>query len=244
MVYKNFIRIGVLTMLHTTDFSDIFSSDYSSKASFKKGDIIHSFKDYEKKPPQIGVILEGTAVLEGPTNEGRWMINALISEKAIFGTESLLETKTAPELTEYRVRALENGRTLFIDREFFLNYLYANPHIFHLVLDDVIVRYLFTAKNYKNINQSPIIKVTRIFVEIIELLNLHQTEGEITLPSYITQTFLADYCRSSRARITESLEELLINGLLVSKKPITISSHEKLLDQIDSFQTGNGLLTK
>ncbi|EAK9416866.1 Crp/Fnr family transcriptional regulator, partial [Listeria monocytogenes] len=28
-------------MLHTIDFSDIFSSDYSSKISFKKGEIIH-----------------------------------------------------------------------------------------------------------------------------------------------------------------------------------------------------------
>ncbi|EAF5705242.1 Crp/Fnr family transcriptional regulator, partial [Listeria monocytogenes] len=26
-------------MLHTIDFSDIFSSDYSSKISFKKGEI-------------------------------------------------------------------------------------------------------------------------------------------------------------------------------------------------------------
>ncbi|MCD2223138.1 Crp/Fnr family transcriptional regulator [Listeria cossartiae] len=231
-------------MLSTIDFSDIFSNDYSSKVSFKKGDIIHAFRAYEDKPPQMGVLLKGTAVLEGPTSEGRWMINALIAQKAIFGMESLLETKTAPELTEYRVRALENGTALFIDREFFLNYLYANPQFFHLVLDDVIVRYLFTAKNYKNINQSPIVKVTRIFVEIIELLNLHQSEGPIRLPSYINQTFLADYCRSSRARITEALEELRESGLLLSKRPITISSHENLLDQVDSFQTGNGLLTK
>ncbi|EAE9181772.1 Crp/Fnr family transcriptional regulator, partial [Listeria monocytogenes] len=54
-------------MLHTIDFSDIFSSDYSSKISFKKGEIIHSYRDYEEKAPQIGAILEGTAVLEGPT---------------------------------------------------------------------------------------------------------------------------------------------------------------------------------
>ncbi|EAD4623322.1 TPA_asm: helix-turn-helix domain-containing protein, partial [Listeria monocytogenes] len=193
---------------------------------------------------QIGAILEGTAVLEGPTNEGRWMINALIGQHSLFGMESLLETKTAPELTEYRVRALENGTVLFIDREFLLNYLYANPQFFHLILDEVIVRYLFTSKNYKNINQAPIVKVTRILVEIIELLHLHQTEGAIELPVYVTQTFLADYCRSSRARVTEVLEELRESGLLLSKKPITISSHENLLNQIDSFQTGNGLLTR
>ncbi|EEO9576089.1 Crp/Fnr family transcriptional regulator, partial [Listeria monocytogenes] len=199
---------------------------------------------YEEKTPQIGAILEGTAVLEGPTNEGRWMINALIGQHSLFGMESLLETKTAPELTEYRVRALENGTVLFIDREFLLNYLYANPQFFHLILDEVIVRYLFTSKNYKNINQAPIVKVTRILVEIIELLHLHQTEGAIELPVYVTQTFLADYCRSSRARVTEVLEELRESGLLLSKKPITISSHENLLNQIDSFQTGNGLLTR
>ncbi|MCV76598.1 Crp/Fnr family transcriptional regulator, partial [Listeria monocytogenes] len=210
----------------------------------KKGEIIHSYRDYEEKTPQIGAILEGTAVLEGPTNEGRWMINALIGQHSLFGMESLLETKTAPELTEYRVRALENGTVLFIDREFLLNYLYANPQFFHLILDEVIVRYLFTSKNYKNINQAPIVKVTRILVEIIELLHLHQTEGAIELPVYITQTFLADYCRSSRARVTEVLEELRESGLLLSKKPITISSHENLLNQIDSFQTGNGLLTR
>ncbi|EAG4187353.1 Crp/Fnr family transcriptional regulator, partial [Listeria monocytogenes] len=211
---------------------------------FKKGEIIHSYRDYEEKTPQIGAILEGTAVLEGPTNEGRWMINALIGQHSLFGMESLLETKTAPELTEYRVRALENGTVLFIDREFLLNYLYANPQFFHLILDEVIVRYLFTSKNYKNINQAPIVKVTRILVEIIELLHLHQTEGAIELPVYVTQTFLADYCRSSRARVTEVLEELRESGLLLSKKPITISSHENLLNQIDSFQTGNGLLTR
>ncbi|HAC1286006.1 TPA_asm: helix-turn-helix domain-containing protein, partial [Listeria monocytogenes] len=127
---------------------------------------------------------------------------------------------------------------------FLLNYLYANPQFFHLILDEVIVRYLFTSKNYKNINQAPIVKVTRILVEIIELLHLHQTEGAIELPVYVTQTFLADYCRSSRARVTEVLEELRESGLLLSKKPITISSHENLLNQIDSFQTGNGLLTR
>ncbi|WP_322963223.1 Crp/Fnr family transcriptional regulator [Listeria monocytogenes] len=231
-------------MFHTIDFSDIFSSDYSNKISFKKGEIIHSYRDYEEKTPQIGAILEGTAVLEGPTNEGRWMINALIGQHSLFGMESLLETKTAPELTEYRVRALENGTVLFIDREFLLNYLYANPQFFHLILDEVIVRYLFTSKNYKNINQAPIVKVTRILVEIIELLHLHQTEGAIELPVYVTQTFSADYCRSSRARVTEVLEELRESGLLLSKKPITISSHENLLNQIDSFQTGNGLLTR
>ncbi|EDJ9966644.1 Crp/Fnr family transcriptional regulator [Listeria monocytogenes] len=231
-------------MFHTIDFSDIFSSDYSNKISFKKGEIIHSYRDYEEKTPQIGAILEGTAVLEGPTNEGRWMINALIGQHSLFGMESLLETKTAPELTEYRVRALENGTVLFIDREFLLNYLYANLQFFHLILDEVIVRYLFTSKNYKNINQAPIVKVTRILVEIIELLHLHQTEGAIELPVYVTQTFLADYCRSSRARVTEVLEELRESGLLLSKKPITISSHENLLNQIDSFQTGNGLLTR
>ncbi|CUK29982.1 Crp/Fnr family transcriptional regulator [Listeria monocytogenes] len=231
-------------MFHTIDFSDIFSSDYSNKISFKKGEIIHSYRDYEEKTPQIGAILEGTAVLEGPTNEGRWMINALIGQHSLFGMESLLETKTAPELTEYRVRALENGTVLFIDLEFLLNYLYANPQFFHLILDEVIVRYLFTSKNYKNINQAPIVKVTRILVEIIELLHLHQTEGAIELPVYVTQTFLADYCRSSRARVTEVLEELRESGLLLSKKPITISSHENLLNQIDSFQTGNGLLTR
>ncbi|EAF6289709.1 Crp/Fnr family transcriptional regulator [Listeria monocytogenes] len=231
-------------MFHPIDFSDIFSSDYSNKISFKKGEIIHSYRDYEEKTPQIGAILEGTAVLEGPTNEGRWMINALIGQHSLFGMESLLETKTAPELTEYRVRALENGTVLFIDREFLLNYLYANPQFFHLILDEVIVRYLFTSKNYKNINQAPIVKVTRILVEIIELLHLHQTEGAIELPVYVTQTFLADYCRSSRARVTEVLEELRESGLLLSKKPITISSHENLLNQIDSFQTGNGLLTR
>lgn len=231
-------------MFHTIDFSDIFSSDYSNKISFKKGEIIHSYRDYEEKTPQIGAILEGTAVLEGPTNEGRWMINALIGQHSLFGMESLLETKTAPELTEYRVRALENGTVLFIDREFLLNYLYANPQFFHLILDEVIVRYLFTSKNYKNINQAPIVKVTRILVEIIELLHLHQTEGAIELPVYVTQTFLADYCRSSRARVTEVLEELRESGLLLSKKPITISSHENLLNQIDRFQTGNGLLTR
>ncbi|HDU1025841.1 TPA: Crp/Fnr family transcriptional regulator [Listeria monocytogenes] len=231
-------------MFHTIDFSDIFSSDYSNKISFKKGEIIHSYRDYEEKTPQIGAILEGTAVLEGPTNEGRWMINALIGQHSLFGMESLLETKTASELTEYRVRALENGTVLFIDREFLLNYLYANPQFFHLILDEVIVRYLFTSKNYKNINQAPIVKVTRILVEIIELLHLHQTEGAIELPVYVTQTFLADYCRSSRARVTEVLEELRESGLLLSKKPITISSHENLLNQIDSFQTGNGLLTR
>lgn len=205
-------------MFHTIDFSDIFSSDYSNKISFKKGEIIHSYRDYEEKTPQIGAILEGTAVLEGPTNEGRWMINALIGQHSLFGMESLLETKTAPELTEYRVRALENGTVLFIDREFLLNYLYANPQFFHLILDEVIVRYLFTSKNYKNINQAPIVKVTRILVEIIELLHLHQTEGAIELPVYVTQTFLADYCRSSRARVTEVLEELRESGLLLFQK--------------------------
>ncbi|EAG1140184.1 Crp/Fnr family transcriptional regulator, partial [Listeria monocytogenes] len=41
-------------MFHTIDFSDIFSSDYSNKISFKKGEIIHSYRDYEEKTPQIG----------------------------------------------------------------------------------------------------------------------------------------------------------------------------------------------
>lgn len=39
-------------MFHTIDFSDIFSSDYSNKISFKKGEIIHSYRDYEEKTPQ------------------------------------------------------------------------------------------------------------------------------------------------------------------------------------------------
>ncbi|MBC1850963.1 Crp/Fnr family transcriptional regulator, partial [Listeria seeligeri] len=31
-------------MLHNIDFSAIFSSDYSNKVSFKKGEIIHSYR--------------------------------------------------------------------------------------------------------------------------------------------------------------------------------------------------------
>ncbi|MBC6139492.1 Crp/Fnr family transcriptional regulator [Listeria welshimeri] len=231
-------------MFYDTDFSDIISSDFSSKLPFKKGDIFHSFGEHSSKTPQVGIILSGTAILEGPTLEGRWMINALISEKTIFGIEGLLETNTTSKIMEYRVRALNNGQVLLIDREFFLNYLYANPQFFHMVLDNVIVRYLFTAKNYKYINQPPLIKVTRILVEIIEILRLQQLDGPIELPNYITQTFLADYCRSSRARITEALETIRASGLLLSKKPIIISSYEKLVAQVESFHTGNGLLTK
>ncbi|MBC1486503.1 Crp/Fnr family transcriptional regulator [Listeria seeligeri] len=231
-------------MVYMNDMLDLLSTKYSNKISFSKGDVVHSHRIDSDKSTQIGFIVSGATAVEGHTLDGRWMINGLVTESMLFGVEVLLETNTVPKLVEYRVRALTDGTALLINREFFLNYMYANPQFFHQILDNVLTKYFFTAKNYKNINQTPFYKATSVLVEIVELLNLHEQSGEITLPSYITQSLLADYSRSGRARITEVLEAMRENGLLLSKKPIIISSYQELLSQSENFQAGNGLLTK
>ncbi|MBK2003188.1 Crp/Fnr family transcriptional regulator [Listeria ivanovii subsp. londoniensis] len=222
-------------MLYIKDILDVISHEYSNRISFSKGDIIHSFGVDIGSKTQMGIIMSGAATVEGHTSEGRWLINGLVAESMLFGLEVLLETSTTPKLIDYRVRALTDGSAILINRELFLNYLYANPQVFHQILDNVLVKYMFTAKNYKNINQSPFYKAANVLVEIVELLNLHQHDSQITLPSYVTQSLLADYCRSSRARITEVLETMREKGLLTSKKPITISSFQNLQNLIENF---------
>lgn len=222
-------------MVYMNDMLDLLSTKYSNKISFNKDDIIHSYGIESDKNIQVGSIVSGAAAVEGHTVDGRWLINGLVTESRLFGVEVLLETNTVPKLAEYRVRALTDGTALLINRELFLNYMYANPQFFHQILDNVLIKYFFTAKNYKNINQTPVYKATSILVEIVELLNLQEQSGEIILPSYVTQSLLADYCRSGRARITEALETMRENGLLLSKKPITISSYQELQKQSENF---------
>lgn len=220
-------------MIYIKDFLDVISHEYSNRLSFCKGDIIHSSDVDGNYKMHIGIIMSGAATTEGHTADGRWLINGLIAKSMLFGVELLLETDVAPHRIDYRVRALTDGTAILINRELFLNYLYANPQIFHQILDNVIIKYMFTAKNYRNINQPPFYKAINVLIEIVELLNLHQQSDQIILPSYITQSLLADYCRSSRARITEALEKMRKKGLLSCKKPITIESYQNLQNQVE-----------
>lgn len=185
-------------------------------------------KHKNERLESIYMLVKGEALLEVYDVSGE-MFMYIIPANQIFGMENLILNDDAySKELEYKVTALSSCSYIKIDAQFFLDYAYINPSLYHCFFSDLITRYFFLAQSHQYINKNPSIKLGNALMNIALILKLKKNrQNEIIFPRYITQEFLSKYTRSSAPNISNASSDLE-KMKIIKRNPFIIIDDEKL----------------
>ncbi|MBC2370771.1 hypothetical protein HBP98_02010 [Listeria booriae] len=124
-------------MLEVYDFlttSQGLAQEYTETIHFSEDEIIYQY-DWSKNNHFL-LMRQGVARIE-IYRKRRWEFETFISIDEFGGIENLIKNRLFSTNIKYRIVAASDGEALMVDREFFLDHMYANPALFHKVLENV-----------------------------------------------------------------------------------------------------------
>ncbi|WP_133296329.1 hypothetical protein [Listeria kieliensis] len=156
----------------------------------------------------------------------------------IFGIENLTETFQEENLMEYRVKGLEKGTFYKINKDYMHLLIATDPELQQFIQNQLINHLANISSRY---HYSQYALYQKLLLELYRIacdLDLSFENKTIVFPTYISISFLAGYLRAGRNRISEQLEELAQEEILLSRKPITLVTRklfQKLQENFSSF---------
>lgn len=207
--------------------NQIFKLEHS-KGKKKRNEFIIKNNDECYIGKKIYILLRGVALMEiKEKNVIGESFFSLIPEMQLFCVEHLLSDTMKINLN-YKVMALTDVDYLEIDADYFLDHVYINPKVYHKLLEDIISRYFMLTRSFQFIHQNPKVKMGNGLFDIARILNLKPTKlGTIIFPSFINQSFLSKYVKSSPANISRACL-YLENKKIITRNPIVIKNQKKL----------------
>lgn len=141
----------------------------------------------------------------------------------------------ATDIAFVKKRALTDVTLYQIDREFMLDHFYVQPKFFHKMTDLIssLNENLMVITNM--LNQKPEQKVRMALCIIIQLLSLDQDGNTFEMPSFITQSFIASFCRTKVTTVSETYKLLEKEQLIkITSRKVTILDYEELQNDMNS----------
>ncbi|MBC1805294.1 Crp/Fnr family transcriptional regulator [Listeria booriae] len=169
----------------------------------------------EEKAKHIFFVVEGHAAveLEDKIRKTNY-ISIFIHPYNILGIDSF---STFPR-KEHSITVMSDYLTLYkIDAEFLLNTLAMKPDVHDFLLTSIADIF---ARHYTllgMIAKTPKERLCLAFQTLATEMGI-ASKNEILLPSFITQSVLARYCRTTQPNVSNLLTELVEEGLLIHKK--------------------------
>lgn len=124
--------------------------------------------------------------------------------------------------------AQTNVEYLEIDCQFFFDYLYNDPKMFHFYLSDLIKQYMDLAQTYQLMNEPIAIRIAHALIELKNKLSLtSNSKGVITFPKKLTQELIANYINASVSRSSTVFTQLE-RQKIIKRYPLRIIDINKL----------------
>lgn len=216
------------TMLTICEFlttSPELAKEYTKRISFQDREIIHRY-DYVKNN-QFVIIEKGVGKLEF-YRKRRWEFETFITEDEFAGIENLLNAKKYSCSMKYRVVGASEGSALLVNKDFFLDHMYADPLIFHTVMEHVALRHILTSHNFRE-KKSPLKqRVADLLLEFSILTALPTIDDQIVFPNYFSETMLTSVLRAPSHHVDAILTFLEEQQIVVREPVFKISDYSRL----------------
>ncbi|MBC2284808.1 Crp/Fnr family transcriptional regulator [Listeria booriae] len=216
-------------MLEVYDFlttSQGLAQEYTETIHFSEGEIIYQY-DWSKNNHFL-LMRQGVARIE-IYRKRRWEFETFISIDEFGGIENLIKNRLFSTNIKYRIVAASDGEALMVDREFFLDHMYANPALFHKVLENVTLHQIMTAHNFRE-KKSPLKqRLADIVLEFIMFSSVPIKDNHVTLPFPFSEEII-----SSALKVPIHHIQSILNFL--EKEKIITREHE--FEVIDYVRLG------
>ncbi|MBC6314428.1 hypothetical protein [Listeria grandensis] len=216
------------TMLTICEFlttSPELAKEYTKRISFQNNEIIHRY-DYVKNN-QFILIEKGVGKLEF-YRKRRWEFETFITEDEFAGVENLLNAKKYSCSMKYRVVGASEGSALLVNKDFFLDHMYADPLIFHAVLEHVALRHILTSHNFRE-KKSPLKqRVADLLLEFTILTTLPTINNQIVFPDYFSESMLTSVLRAPSDNVIAILVFLEEQQIIIREPVFTIINPARL----------------
>lgn len=210
---------GSETMLAICEFltaSPELAKEYTKKITFHDNEIIHKY-DYVKNN-QFVLIEKGVGKLEF-YRKRRWEFETFIAQDEFAGIENLLNSKKYDCSMKYRIVGASEGTAFLVNKNFFLDHMYADPTIFHTVLEHIALRHVLTSHNFRE-KKSPLKqRVADILLEFAIITSLPTLDNQVSFPDYFSESMLVSVLRAPSHHVFAILE-FLEEQEIVSRFPL------------------------
>ncbi|WP_439443345.1 hypothetical protein ACSMFR_13245 [Listeria aquatica] len=166
--------------------------------------------------PQILYIQKGLFQVE-VLRHRRWHVLDLVMKDQFLGVECFTDNEQTLKSVHYRVRSITDGQLFYIQKQYFLDHLYANPKVFFPVLEQMSQHLL--QRHYTHYRDSARIiqDVRTYFSEIIQAEHFPEKSGYLILPREITAKVIAVHLHTSEKQVHEAIHALKAEDWITQK---------------------------
>ncbi|MBC2322387.1 cyclic nucleotide-binding domain-containing protein [Listeria booriae] len=178
-------------MLEVYDFlttSQGLAQEFTETIHFSENEILYHY-DWSRNNHFL-LMKNGIARIE-IYRKRRWEFETFISVDEFGGIENLIKNRLFSTNIKYRIVAATEGEALLVDKEFFLDHMYANPALFHTVLENVTLHHIMTAHNFRE-KKSPLKqRLADIVLEFIMFASLPIKNNQVKLPFAFSEEIIS-----------------------------------------------------
>lgn len=189
-----------------------FRKKHMSEKRFRAKEIFYN--DVEDNRSQKIVLIEkGIVVVETFTDE-RWEVKTFLSHDDFAGIDAFLGEDKIVGSETYRIKALTDGVCHFIDKEYFINHMYANARIFHTVIEKLTMHYMFSSHNNRKKRAPLDERLADFFVEFINMTSLPLTYRYAEVPITVNKYLIASFLRVHHSRVQKVINTWIAEGIM------------------------------
>ncbi|RDX01382.1 Crp/Fnr family transcriptional regulator [Listeria kieliensis] len=206
----------------TTEFKE-WRSIFWNATRYEAGQTCYKSSN-TAKDDKILLIRQGVLLVQVPDQKGEKSNVEILVEGDLLNLETLVDHPTIwkiPNFIQYQVVALSPVVIYEIEKEFLLSHLYLEPRKYHHLFERSIIHLIHISfSNFISIKNTQL-KVAWALFRIIGKVGKasEQDQALIFIPSFVTQTFIAQLSNSGKARTNEAIKELLELGIVAHWKP-------------------------
>lgn len=201
----------------------MLANEYTKKEFWRAEEVIYQYKA-PLSPDYFSFIEQGAARME-IFQEGEWVPIHLLGAESFCGIEHFVNEQLRSPFFEYRVMALTDVKVFRVQKNYFLDHMFANPQYMQLMLQQVS-SFLVYMTHQHYYSKSTIEK--KIANELVELtwMNLgfspEKVNRMLVFPDYVNESYLAKLLQLDKSEITIVFKKWREEQLLLKQSPIVL----------------------
>ncbi|RDX02014.1 Crp/Fnr family transcriptional regulator [Listeria kieliensis] len=207
-------------MIHKTEEFRQWRSIFWKLNRYENEQICYNSKDSDGS--KILLVKQGTLLVQVSTSQDEKAYTEILIEGDIINVEALIEQQArgswnVSNFIQYQVVAFGPAEVYEIDKEFLLSHLYIDPRKYHDLFERIIVQLVNISFASVLSNRGTQAKVSWALFRTIKKVGyqIEEDTNIVGLPSFATQTFIAQISHSGKARTNEAIKELSDLGIII-----------------------------
>ncbi|MBC6314436.1 helix-turn-helix domain-containing protein [Listeria grandensis] len=215
-------------MLEVYDFlttSSGLAQEYTETIHFESEQVLYQY-DWLKNN-QFFLMKKGIAKIE-IYRKRRWEFETLVAAGEFAGIENLINRRLFCSNIKYRIVSVTHGEGLLIEKDYFLDHVYANPSLFHKILENVTLHHIITSYNLREKKAPLKQRLADVILELVMLTSLPIRNNQVTLPFPFSEDIISSLLRVPVHHVKEILSYLEKEEIVTREHDFQVMDYNRL----------------